>query len=392
MAGGLKPAGGSSFGASWRAEWRFLRRSPWDLAFVTLLPWAMLLAMGWLFTAGAMRELPVVAVDLDGTPDSRLLLRTIDASPGVAIVDQPVTLEHAFSQVRSLHAFAVVGVPRDFTRRLRRGEPIPLIVHYNAGYLAGGQSAMRDIGEAVGAFNARILAERVALQAGPSTLRPAPITVQANILHNPARSYALFLLPLAFAAVLSLVAVLAMTAAIGRELRDGTLAAWLGGRPVPAIAGKLLPYVLLFSAYGLAAVLWVAQAHGGGVAGSLAVLVAGQLLLNLSGAGVALLFAGATRDMGSALSLVGLVIGTSLAFSAATFPVVDAPLFTRAWNALLPLTAYVKLQMQQLLSGAPWPVSLGPLASLAAIAAVAGGLGAWRLCVHARAPRPEAVP
>ncbi len=65
------------------------------------------------------------------------------------------------------------------------------------------------------------------------------------------------------------------------------------------------------------------------------------------GGAVALLFVGLTRDMGSALSAIGLSIGTALAFSGATFPVVDAPLFTRIWNALLPLTAYVKLQTQQ---------------------------------------------
>jgi len=79
-----------------------------------------------------------------------------------------------------------------------------------------------------------------------------------------------------------------------------------------------------------------------------------------------------------------------LAFSGATFPVVDAPLFTRIWNALLPLTAYVKLQTQQQFVGAPWSVSLWPLGTLVLMVLVAGGIGGWRLIAAARAADPGA--
>jgi len=366
-------AGG--FAAAWRAELAHLRRSPVDLAFITVLPLAMVLVMAWLFSASAIRALPVAVVDLDQSPDSRQLLRTLDASPGVRVAMQPASLPEAFSQVRALRAFAVVYVPRDFSRRSLRGCQVPVIVYYNASYLAAGQSAMRDVIEALGTYNARIVAGRLGKQLGPAKLRPAPVAVQSQVLFNPARSYALFLLPLIFAAVLSLGAALAMTAALGREVRDGRLEAWLGAHPLRAIAGKLAPYLLLFSAYGLAAALWCGHAFGAGVAGSVWMLAAGQLLFNLAGAGIALLMVGVLRDMGSALSLVGLSIGASLAFSSATFPTLEAPLFTRVWSAMLPLTAYVKLQMQQLLMGSPWQASLRPLATLALIALVAGAIG-----------------
>ena len=73
------------------------------------------------------------------------------------------------------------------------------------------------------------------------------------------------------------------------------------------------------------------------------------------------------------------VVGTALAFSGATFPVIDAPLFARVWNALLPLTAYVQVQMEQQFMGAPVAVSLRPLAVLVAMAAVPVALAGWRL-------------
>jgi len=130
----------------------------------------------------------------------------------------------------------------------------------------------------------------------------------------------------------------------------------------------------------------VAFVRGDGVAGSLVLLVLAQPLLHAASAAYAVLFVGLTRDLGTALSTVGLTLGTALAFSGATFPVIDAPLFTRVWNLLLPLTAYVKLQTQQLFVGAPWSVSLWPLLTLLLMTAVACAVGGWRLMRSPPAP------
>ncbi|MGX9721081.1 ABC transporter permease [Stenotrophomonas acidaminiphila] len=391
MAAGLTAGTLAAFSAALRRELRHWREDRWELALVTLMPLLLIALMMWLFSASVLRQVPVALVDLDGSADSRALARAIDASPGVAIASQPASLPQAQAQLRALEVFAIVLVPRDMSRRALRGEAAPVYAFYNATYMATGQSAARDIADAVGAFNARMLRERIGRQVGPARLRAAPVTVQATVLHNPARSYELFLLPLIFPAVLSLLAALAAGGAVGRERRDGRLAAWLGAWPWAAIAGKLAPYVALFSLYGALGVLYVAYARGDGVAGSLWLLLLAQPLFYLACCCFALLFIAVTRDMGTGLSLVGLSIGTALAFSGATFPVIEAPLFTRVWNALLPLTAYVQVQMQQLFMGAPWALSLRPLGVLLLMAALAGGLGAL-LLVRAARPPADAPP
>jgi len=328
----------SSFGSSWQRELRRLRSSRADLALVTVLPLLMLVVMAWMFSASVMRDVPIAVVDLDHSSDSRLLLRMLDASPGVRIASQPVDMDEARAQLRRLEVFAVVLVPRDVTRQALRGRQGTVFSYYNATYMTTGQSAARDIGDAVSAWNARLLRERIGLQVGPGKLRAAPIAVQSDILFNPARSYELFLLPLIFPAVLSLVLALAVAGSLGREIRDGTLPAWLGHAPWSAIAGKVLPYVLLFSLYGALGAAYLAWLRGDGIAGSVLLLLLAQPLFYLATAAYALFFVGVTRDMGTALSAVGLSIGTALAFSSATFPVIDAPLFTRVWHLLLPLS------------------------------------------------------
>jgi len=56
---------------------------------------------------------------------------------------------------------------------------------------------------------------------------------------------------------------------------------------------------------------------------------------------------------------------------------------------LLPLTAYVQVQMQQVFMGAAWTVSLRPLGVLLLMAGVAGGIGSLLLVRAARGvPRP----
>ena len=383
------PGAMAAFGASVRRELRHWRSDRWELALVTVLPLLLMALMMWLFSHSVLRQVPVALVDLDNSPSSRGLARSIDASPGVRVVSQPASLQQAQAQLRALEVFAIVLVPRDMSRRALRGEAAPVYAFYNATYMAAGQSAARDIADAVGAWNARMLKEQIALQVGPAKLRGAPVTVQATVLYNPARSYELFLLPLVFPALLSLLAALAAGGAFGRERRDGTLTLWLGQRPWAALVGKLFPYVALFSLYGALGVVYLAYVRGDGVAGSLGLLLLAQPLFYLACCCFALLFIAVTRDMCSGLSLVGLSIGTALAFSGATFPVIEAPLFTRIWNMLLPLTAYVQVQMQQLFMGSPWTVTLRPLAVLLLMSLLAGGLGGWLLLRVAGQRRPD---
>jgi len=383
VAPALNP-GEAGFAASWRRELRTLRGNRADLLLVTVLPLLMLALMAWMFSPSVMRDVPIAVVDLDHSSDSRLLLRMLDASPGVRVASQPVDIDDARAQLRRLQVYAIVLVPRDVTRQSLRGQQGTVFAYYNATYMTTGQSAARDIGEAVAAWNARLLRERMALQVGPGKLRAAPIAVQSDILFNPARSYELFLLPLIFPAVLSLVLALAVAGSLGREIRDGTLRGWLCHTPWPALAGKIAPYVLLFSVYGALGVGYLAWLRGDGIAGSVFLLMLGQPLFYLATAAYALFFVGITRDMGTALSAVGLSIGTALAFSSATFPVIDAPLFTRIWHLLLPLSAYIKLQTQQQFVGAPLAVTLWPLGTLMLMIIIAGGVGGWRLLAFAR--------
>lgn len=391
MAAALTPATArQAFVRSAVRECMRLRADPWDLAMATWIPLLALALFAWMFGAGVPRALPVAVVDHDNSAMSRELVRMIDAAPGLQVAARPADMQQAWAAVRAAEVYAVVHVPEGSGREILRGGSAVVFAYYNASHQTAGQAAERGIGDAVQAAGGRFVRADVARIRGPDAVRAPPLRVQATVLANAARSYEQFLLGLLFPALLYLAACLAMVSALGRELRDGTAGEWLqscGDRLLPAVAGKLAPYLLLFTVHGTGSLVWLAAIRGG-VAGSAALLLAAQAGLYLASAGIALLLVGATRNLGVALSVTGLYAGTALAFSGATFPMQGAPLFAQAWSRLLPLTAYLRLQVQQLELGADWTASLPTVGGLLLFMLVAGGIG---LVLYGRGARDPAA-
>ncbi len=364
--------------ASSRRECQYLRNNPWDLALATWIPCLLLVLMAWLFSGGIPRDLPVAVVDLDHSATSRNLIRSLQASPGLEVAEQATSMMQALSLARALKVYAILVVPDGTHAAIQRADSGTVISYFNATYQVAGQATARDINDAVQAVSANLAVAEVALNQGPQSVRAAPISVSTGVLFNASRSYEHFLLGLLFPAILHLALCVAVVGAFGRELRDATIQAWLlnsQARMVPAVLGKIAPYLLLFSVYGFASLLWLAFIRGNGVAGSLYWLMLGQVFMYFAYATIAMLLVAVTRNMASALSMAGLYAGTSLAFSGATFPLLGAPWFTRFWSELLPFTAYLKLQGQQLDMGSAQVVSVWPLLVLLMFIVITGVAG-----------------
>ena len=391
MAAGVREGtAASSFLASAARECDFLRRSPWELALATWLPWLLMALLAWLLTSGVPRRLPIAVVDEDHSAMSRELVRMLDAAPALRVAARPSSLSRAWPLTRSLEVYAVVYVPRDASREIQRGGSAAVVAYFNASYLSSGQAAARDIGAAVQELAGRVAQRDVARNRGPRSIRAAPVLVQSTFLFNSARSTQYYLLGLCFPLLLHFALCLSLVGALGRELRDRTAGSWLAASPrlVLAVAGKAAPYLLLFTLYGGLSLVWLSVIRGEGVSGSAWLLMLGQALMYIAYASSALLFVGATKSMATALSLTALYCGTALTYSGITFPSIGAPLFARVWTQILPYTPYNELQMQQLSIGAPWTASLPHLAILALFVLVPGSLG---LLLYGRAARNPAV-
>ena len=228
----------------------------------------------------------------------------------------------------------------------------------------------------------------------PSRMRarePSPRThrlvIEATALGNAPGSYEWFLGLLIYPSVLHLIAACATAMALGRELRDRSLASWARstGGVASALAGKMLPYVAVVSLWGVAWMLWLTLARGWRFEGSIALVAFAQVLLYASTAAISALLIAITRDTPVTLSAGIVYAGSALAYSGATLPLNGGSLFARVWSNLLPLPHYLALELGQVTDRAiTMTGAIVPAIALTAYLMIAGGGAVAIITVAAR--------
>lgn len=373
-----------------RREAGFLRKSFWDLSLVTWIPLILLATVAIQMSAGAMRDLPIVVVDRDGGGIARELTRRLDAAPGLAVLEIAPDLSMAENAVRARQAYAIVLIDRDTSREVLRGGTAQVIALYNASYSTPAGSVIREVGSVVQGYASSLASQQSAAVLGPGRVRRPPIAVRSTVLFNPQGSYEIQLVALLHPALLHLIFMVAITGALGRELRDGTIGDWLADcsrrEAAWAVCGKLLLYVLIFMGWGIAAIAYLAGLRGWPIAGSPLLIGAGYAVMYMAYVGVGLLFVGLTLTMSSALSAAGLYAGASFAFAGAVFPVEAASGFARVWSALLPYSSFAKLLSEQWIMGSAASVSLRQIIVMLPFVIVGLAVGLPRYLAAAKQP------
>lgn len=353
------------------------------LVVLPLVAFGVLWAIFW---QGVPRDLPVAILDRDHTALSRQLVRMIDASPTMRVAFPVAAEAEGERLIREGRAYALVTIPADLDRAIRRGESAPVVCHYNAQLLLPASLIRRDLRGVVGTLSAGIELRRKLGGGTPRDVAMAqvePVRMERHTLFNPELSYLSYLLAALLPTMLQVFVLVAAVQALGAELKDGTAADWLataGGRVWKAVLGKLLPATVHFWLMGLAMVAALFRALGLPLRGSLGAIVIGTLLFVLAVEAVGLALAAWLANLRFATSAAAFLAGPAFAFSGITFPVAAMPLAAQTWGALIPLTHYLRLMVDQTMRGAPVAVSSLPLAALAAFALVlpAASLGRLR--------------
>lgn len=345
-----------------RREWVELRASPLAQAQLLWLPLIVIGLLWAVFASGTATELPLAVVDLDQSSESRQLVRSLDASPGLAVSLRSTTLAYAESAVRRGDVEGIVMIPADFQRQLKRGARGEVSAWFNAQFLLTGNAMSRELQAVVLTYSDDV-----------ASLTLQPFTARRDALGNPFLNYIPFLLPGLAAAVVQMFAMLGAVRVVGRELRDGTAGVWLaagGGWIGTAVFGKLLAPTVAGFVIGAAFLAGLHGWLGWPMQGSWAVLLGALGLMILAAEGLGLLVVGLSANYRFASSVAAFVTAPALAFAGLTFPLGSMPAAAEAWGRALPLTTFVQVQLAQAGRGAPASVSVPHLALLAAIAIV----------------------
>ena len=201
-----------------------------------VLPLFCLLFMATIFGDGQMENIPIGIVDLDATATSRQIARTVASVPTTRVT-------------------ARYAEETDAREAMQRKEIYAYYYHF--ALLSVGveiRSAMETVMAAISVspVAAAGLAAGAAEQSIGSFL--LPVTMQAHPLFNPSLDYSIYLTNPFFFILLQILILLVTLYVLGSEIKFGTAGNWFqtaGMNILSAVAGKLLPYTVIFILMGI---------------------------------------------------------------------------------------------------------------------------------------------
>lgn len=368
----------------WR-EVGWLRRRPLLLTMTTAIPLAVMALLTLLFSQGLATRLPVAVLDLDRSDLSRSIVRTVDATPDTRVAEYVADMAEGRRLILSGGVHGLLYLPRNLERDMQAGRQPEAVFFYNAQTMTTGNLALRGVNAAMGTVSAGIrlslrTAQGTPMEEASASVQPVP--VQLAPLFNPTLDYVFFLLAALLPSVLQIIVTTTAAYSVGLDVETPhrlRILRRLGGGLLPAVAGKMLPYTILFLIIlGLADTVLFGLL-GLPLQGSRLLLVAGAVLFvmacQLAGGLLALLL----TPMASAVSIATLVTAPAFGFMGIGFPRFGMNLFSQWWSALLPGTWFLTLRIDQTIRGAPLDLSLRPLLILAAFVIVLSLLVVLRL-------------
>lgn len=350
-----------------RREIRQILAHPAFAALLLPYPLLIFLLLSVVFHSGMPTSLPIAVVDLDASTSSRQVVRMVDASSGVSVKQRLTTLREAKEALVRGDVYSVLYVPEEFERDLFRRQQPELVVFSNSQLLtAGGQTAR--------AINTALLT----LQAGASvTVRQTVgqseetamtavnrIPVQFSALFNPKQEYISFLLAAAMPAILQIFITGSTTLALSRDRHSGAgmeRLVRLGRTPLRALAGKLAPYTMLWLLQLVVTDAIIFGYFETPFHGNLPLHFVGGVLFVLACQALGATFSLISRDTLASLGLVSLFTAPAFGFAGLTYPRLMMNTFAVYWGAILPLTPFLQLRVDQILRGAPFAASLPTL-------------------------------
>jgi ABC-2 type transport system permease protein len=372
----------------WLVFWRevgWLRRRPFLLGLTTIIPLAQMTFLAAIFSAGLATRLPIGVLDLDSSDLSRTIIRMVDATADSAVAVRAGDLAEGRGMILSGKIHGLLMLPLNLQRDVFAGRRPEVVFFYNTQTLTTGNLTVRGINAALPTAAAGIRLSLRTAQGQPLDIAQAdlqPIPVQTHALFNPTLNYAYFLLTALIPSVLQVIMVTTSSYSVGLDVETPhrlRILRSLGGGLWPAMAGKMLPYTILFLlVLGLSDTLLFVVFELPLRGHPWLLIIAGVLFIlscQLLGALLALLL----KPTISAVSISTLMTAPAFGFMGIGFPRLGMNAFAYGYGALLPGTWYLTARIDQTVRGTPIDLSWKPLLILLAFTVGLAGLAAWKL-------------
>jgi ABC-2 type transport system permease protein len=325
-----------------------LTRDRLTYALILAVPIMQMLLFGYAINTDP-RHLPTAILVQENSVFARSVTSSIANSAYFDIVAQTRSPAELDMLVRTGQVQFAITLPRDFTRRVVRGDRAQILVEADATDPTATGSALA----ALAALPQEALRhELVGAIARPAGAQP-PFEVVIHRRYNPENITAYNIVPGLLGVVLSLTLVMQTAVGVTREQERGTMEHLLATpvQPLEVMAGKLAPFVIV-GIVQTALILIVARIlFDVPMAGGWAGLSLGVLLFILGSLGLGFLVSTVTRTQLQAMQLSVFYFLPSILLSGFMFPFRGMPEWAQWIGTFIPVTHFLRIVRGALLKG-----------------------------------------
>jgi ABC-2 type transport system permease protein len=291
----------------------------------------------------------------------------VDASQDTSVALAVSDLAEGRQLILSGEVHGLLMLPRNLERDVLSGRRPEVVFFYNSQTMTTGNLVLRGVNAAVPTVAAGIRLSLRTAQGEPvdaAQAALAPVPVQVNPLFNPTLNYAHFLLAALMPSVLQVVIITTMAYSLGLDVESRhrlRILRRLGGGLWPALAGKILPYTLIFLAVLGIADLVLFDLLDMPLRGNRALLLMAGTLFILASQFIGVLLALLLRPMASAISIGSLLAAPAFGFMGIGFPRIGMNDFAYYYGQMIPGTWYLMARIDQTIRGTPLDLSWKPI-------------------------------
>ncbi len=308
---------------------------------------------------GLPLKVPVGIVDLDHSSLSRRITRSLNATELIDLSSAPESFNEAMGQVRSGEIYGFFYIPADFQEKALSGRTPTLAFYSNMSIFVPGTLSFKGFKTIAVSTSGAIVKTTLVSAGADETLAGEmlqPIVISDHTLGNPWLNYSYYLSQSFLAGVMGLLVMLLTVFSIWQEIKQGTSPEWLAtakGNMAVALAGKLLPQTIIFSAVGIfIQSLMFGYLHFPLNCNPLHMITAMVLLVTASQAWAALI-AETVPNFRLALSIVSLTGILCFSIAGFSFPVDKMYGGVAIFSYIVPIRYYFLIYIDQALNGIP---------------------------------------
>ena len=340
-------------------ELGLMRHNGLYLACLVAFPLLVMIFFTSLMGEGQPAEMPVGVVDLDNSSATRKIVRSLDAFQNTRVAGRYNDVAAAREAMQRGEIYAFIYFPRNCAANMLAGRQPAISFYYSMSFLSAGSLLFSDLKTIATLGYAGVAKAKMEAMGVPETMiMPVlqPIKVDLHRIGNPSTDYNSYLSPMLVPGVMLLFIFIFTAYSIGMELKFGRSKEWLdtaGGNILVAVAGKMLPQMLLSMSLMAAYLIYIYGILGFPHQGGWTVIFLLGFLTVLAAEGFGIFMFALIPSVRMSMSLCSLWAVLSFSMVGTAFPVMamDPELKALAW--MFPLRHYFVIYQTSVFNGYP---------------------------------------